>query len=150
MSNEEIIKLPNALKLQGLPDDTCFTSFADLLKALVKYMSVEIPTSITNVIISNIQPLDSQRSSLWIRMTNGGDFVGFYLFSGGAWQQIFPVDNQLFRVYGDSRVIPTGFVLGDDGSLGLTAAQIAFLHTQWLLDPTSTFYVIFDVARIPL
>lgn len=147
----DIIKIPNAIKLQGLPDDTCFTTFAELLKALVEFMSLEIPASITNVVVSNVQPLDDQRNAVWFRMSNGGDFIGIYIFSGGTWIQIYPVPGvQFLRIAGDSTLPPAGYVLGNDPSLGLTAAQIAHIEGQWLLDPTLTFWVIFDVCRIPI
>lgn len=150
MPGEDVIKIPNAIKLQGLPDDTCFTTFAELLLALTKYMSLEIPASITNVVVSNVQPLDDQRNAVWFRMSNGGDFLGIYIFSGGSWIPIYPLPGQFMRIPGNSQFPPAGYVLGNDPSLGLTAAQIAHIESQWLLDPTLTFWVIFDVCRIPI
>lgn len=103
-----------ALKLLGLPDLACFKSFKDFLAALPSMYAVVIPDSITNVTISNIQPLDSESDHVWFRMSNGGDFIGIYLFSNGSWQQRYPAPGEVSWIVGDSNNPPPGFILTDD------------------------------------
>lgn len=137
------------IQIKGLPDLACFTSFGQLLRDLPNYLQVNIPTNITNVIVSNTQPAESQRNTVWFRMSNGGVFIGIYLFSEGTWRQFFPVPDAVYRVAGgDSRNPPAGYILTDDAG-NLTQAEKDHLKASWLLDPTGGFYVIFDVVPAP-
>lgn len=152
MPGNEDINVKGSIKINDLPDLGCFTSFEELLKALPTFLTVEIPNTITNVIISNVQPLDDQRDALWIRRNNAGSFVGLYIYASGTWRQIFPVGGgntgtvQLFRVKGDSRHIPEGYTLADEDNPSITANEASFLKTMWLKAPGQDYYVIFQVT----
>lgn len=137
--------LLGAVKIVGLPEGCYFESFEELLKSLCKYLAIEIPDTITNVVIGNVQPADSQRDHLWFRKDNSGTFVGLYIYTGGQWLKVFPVPGQIFRLYGDSASIPTGFTLADTSNPNLTAAMAAALMAQWYTDGSGT-YQIFDVT----
>lgn len=142
------ITVKGALKLLTNPDLECFTSFKEFVTQIPKLFGVEIPGTITNVIISNIEPNDTQRDSVWFRKSNGGTFLGIYLYSDGAWRQFFPVPRQVYRIAGgDSREVPEGFILTDDAGY-LTVAEKDHLRLDWLRDPTDTYYVIFDVVPV--
>lgn len=139
-----------ALKLTGLIDNLeCYTSIQQLLRDFPKLFSVEVPSSITNVIVSNQQPTATQRDAVWFRRSNGGVFIGIYLFSEGTWRQFFPVPKTLYRLYGDSREPPFGYILASD-SAALTSEQVAFLETQWHRDPTDTYWDIYDAIVAPI
>lgn len=146
----QIRELINAVKLGGLTDLQCFKSFGEFVQALTDSMILEIPTDITNVVVGNIEPTDTQRTAVWFRKSNGGTFIGIYLYSDGAWRQFFPVPKQVYKLAGaDSRNVPEGFILASDSSR-LTAAQKTKLQEEWLKDPTDTYYVIFHVVPIPV
>ena len=136
------------IKIQGLPDTACFTDFNDLLRQLTNYLVAEVPLSITNVIISNVQPLDTQRDAVWFRRSIGGTFLGIYLYSEGTWQQFFPVPDQIITVYGDSRTPPEGYITTED-SARLTADQKLHLKATWLQDISANFYTIYTVVPAP-
>jgi len=147
--SDESNSVEASVQITGLPDGTCFESFGELLQALPQYLQVLIPNNITNVIVSNTQPNATQRDYVWFRKSNGGVFIGIYLFSDGTWRQLFPVPGQIYRIAGgDSRDPPAGFILTDDAG-NLTQAEKDHLKTSWLFDPTNTFYVIFDVVPAP-
>lgn len=130
----------------GTPDTYCFESAQQFYESIAKNFKPAFSRSITNVVISNVEPTDEERQSLWIRLSNGGQYIGEYIFSGSTWKQISPVPNGVFRMYGDSRNIPTGYALADENNPQLTAAQGTFLKGTWHLDPTGTYYDIFDVT----
>jgi len=148
-TNSDVINAPTVLV--GLPDVACFTSFKDFLEALPKYLYAQIPTSVTNVVIGNTQPNDSQRNSLWFRKDNSGSFVGLYIYSAGIWNQIYPVPNQLFRVYRlttDPLTYPKGFDRADN-SPNIAATTKTWLITQWLADPGNPgYYLVYDLVYI--
>lgn len=98
MFNPENV-VSGALVVQGIPENACFTSFTDLLKALPTYLGVQIPASVTNVIVSNVQPSSSQTTSIWFRYSNAGSFLGIYVFSQGEWHNIYPInDGNQFQI----------------------------------------------------
>lgn len=142
MSSERVTRAP--IVTQGLPETLCFKSFKDFFAQLGKYAFVDIPEDITNVVVSNIQPTSSQLQSVWFRLSNGGTFIGIYIYSQGQWNQIAPTPNGIMRMYGDSRNIPPGFSLIEVGTTGFTSAMVSFLHTQWLRDPSDQYWQIFD------
>lgn len=139
-----------ALKLKGLLEEYCIKSAAELVKAIPDLFTVEIPASVTNVVISSQQPGDDQRQSLWVRQNTNGGFIGIYVYSAGNWQVIFPLPTQLVKVYGkstDATTFPKGYILATD-SVNLNTSQKNYLKSFWHWyndDPTSGYYDIFEV-----
>ena len=126
--------------LTGLPHTKCFTSWQDFLAALPSFLSVEVPSSITNVIVSNIQPTSSQTADIWFRTSNSGSFIGIYVFAQGVWHQIYPVNvdgvpdtTQIFWLYGDSANPPAGWT-NTDNYAGLSVPVKTALKSQWVLE----------------
>jgi hypothetical protein len=108
MATQSSIK--GAVKVAGVPDSACFTTFADLLRSLGTYLTVEIPNqTFSNVVISNSQPGQADRDKIWWRLSNSGSFVGIYYYSGGVWVQIFPAPQQITWLFGDSSNPPPGY-----------------------------------------
>lgn len=126
------------LVLIGLPDTKCFTSWQDFLASLPGFLSVQLPISnATNVVVSNVEPSSSQTTSVWFRLNNAGGFIGIYVFSAGAWQQIYPVNvdtpvvtNQIFWFFGDATHPPPGWT-ATNVYTGLTPAVQTYLNTLW-------------------
>lgn len=120
MANQSSIK--GAIKVAGVPDSACFSTFAELLRSLGSYLTVEIPNqTFSNVVISNVQPGQADRDKIWWRLSNSGGFIGIYGYSAGVWVQIFPAPYQVFWLYGDSSNPPTGFRF-IDGTEGIFSA----------------------------
>lgn len=149
MANGQTRTVRGAIKIENLPDLSCFKSFKDFVQALPSFLALEIPVNITNVIVSNIQPTDSQRDSVWFRFSNSGTFVGIYVFSGGAWRQIVrvPAPNvEVIWTYGDSREIDEQFLIVDQDNPHFTASDATQIMTQYIQDPTNTYYTYFAVT----
>lgn len=140
----DVIK--GALVITDLPDGQCFESFEALLRALPTFLGIQLPTSITNVIISNIQPSDDQRNSLWIRQSNDGGVLGIYVFAAGAWRQLTPVPQGVFWMYGNSTQVPTGYILVDDDNPHFTSLEVDAIQLQFVRDPTDSFFTYFAVT----
>lgn len=140
--------IQGALKLTGLMEECCFTSWQDFIKALPTLFSVEIPSDVTNVLVSPDNPRDDQRDYVWFRTNSAGGFIGMFIYATGQWRQIWPTPSGIFRMYGDSRYVPAGYSLADASNPHMTAAMAAALETQWVHDPTNTYYVVFDVTYV--
>lgn len=110
MAIQQVIK--GAVKVQGVPESACFTTFAQLLNALGTFLTIEIPNqAFSNVVISNQQPGQADRNKIWWRIANSGGFVGVYFFVNGEWIQVLPAPSQVYWLFGDSNNPPTGFKL---------------------------------------
>lgn len=132
MSTQSSIK--GAIKVAGVPDSACFTTFAELLRSLGQYLTVDIPNqTFSNVVISVSQPGQADRDKIWWRLGGSGTFVGIYGYTGGQWVQVFPAPQQIFWLYGDSSAPPTGFSF-DLVSTVFTAPQYATLMGQAISD----------------
>lgn len=129
-SDSNLVLAP--LVIQGLPEGQCFTSFEDLLRSLTKFLSVAIPLNITNVVVSNIQPTDNQRTNVWLRIGNDGNFVGAFLYAIGQWRQIFPQPNGVFWFYGNSAQIPEGYLLVNLDNPHFTSTQVGVIQQQFI------------------
>lgn len=143
-TNEDLVY--GELQVIGIPDTYCFESAQQYYESIAKNFRPVFSRTITNVVISNVQPTEEERQSLWIRMSNGGQYIGQYVFSGTSWKQISPAPQGLFRMYGDSRSVPEGYKLADASNGKLTATQAAFLITTWHLHTSTLYYDIFDVT----
>lgn len=120
-----------SIVLVGLPDTLCYQTIEELVNDLPNILQVSIdPPLITNVIVSATQPLSGQAGSVWFRVSNGGTFIGIYMFSGGTWTQVFPAPGEIRWVVGDSANPPAGFILTDNAAY-LSSAIKAHLHTFW-------------------
>lgn len=146
MQSNNDITVKGAIKIEGLLETACFTSFDDFARRYPQFLTIQLPATITNVIVSNVQPLDSQKDYIWFRRNNSGGFVGAYVFSQGFWRQVFPVPQGIFKLYGDSRDIPAGYILADNTNPNITTAMYNFLKTQWLRDPLDLYWMIFEVT----
>lgn len=135
-----------SLVFKGLLEELCYESLREFVLALPSIFGVQVPKSVTNVIFSNTQPLDSDRDSLWVRQDNAGKILGFYVFSNGTWRQMLPTPNGVFNMYGDSRDVPEGYVLADENNTALPPGVGLFLKTYWKLDPTNTYYIYFQAT----
>lgn len=133
------------IKLLNLPDLACVNTIQELISLLPSYLVASIPTSITNVVIGNIQPLDTQRNTIWFRKDNAGNFIGIYVFSAGVWAPMYPVSNQIFprwRVSSDPVTEPVGFTRLDN-TPGVPASVVTARMADWVADGLNPGYFLY-------
>lgn len=118
----------------------------EFIQALPSMIAAEVPSGITNVIVSNVQPTDSQTQDVWFRLSNSGSFLSINVFSQGAWRTIYPVNTtspvdtlQIFWFQGDPTEPPAGWTNTND-AVGLDATIKTTLAAQWIVGPSSTYY----------
>ncbi len=132
------------LVVQNLPDLFCFQDARQLIEMLPSLLGVQIPDSITNVIVSNTQPTDSQTASVWIRLSNSGGFLGIYVFSQGQWRPILPVNTdtvtQIFWFASGSGDVPAGFTKVVPGTPGIPGSVITALQAQYVSSGGNDLY----------
>lgn len=141
-----IVVAPTALL--NLPDLSCFTSFQEFLAALPQFLVALVPTNITNVVIGNIQPQDTQRNTLWVRKDNSGTFIGLFVYSSGIWSPIWPVPNGVYgtwRLSTDPFGPPAGYTRLDN-VVGVPPAVVAARIATWTVDGANpTEYLFYEV-----
>jgi hypothetical protein len=135
------------LKLDNFQEGRVYTDTDAFIKAIQTLFSVEIPITITNVIISAAQPGDDFKEGVWIRKDAAGVFQGIYIFQSGAWTKIVPplFDNEVIYMYGDSRNIPEGYSLADSSNASLPTGVGALLETNWVAD--GSYYTLFHIIK---
>lgn len=120
--------IKGSVVVQGVPQEACFETFAQLLQSLGTYLSVEIAASaFSNVIVSNVQPGAADRGKLWLRLSNAGSPIGFYVYSATKWVQFAPAPNQVTWLFGDSANPPPGWILMPDDGQRISNADYAVL-----------------------
>lgn len=137
-------EITGAVKLLNLPDVMCAGSVQEMLSLLAQNLAIELSDNLTNVTVSVAEPPEGSRDDIWFRRGAGGSFVGIYVFSGGAWVQMFPAPNGIFKHYGNSNTPPAGYELITTSTPGFTAADVARLQGGWQKDPTNTFWTIYE------
>lgn len=142
--NGETTRAP--IVLLGLQDTMCFTSMQEFIQALPALIAAEIPPGITNVIVSNIQPSDSNTQDIWFRLSNSGSFLSINVFSQGAWRTIYPVNTdipvdtlQIFWFQGDPAQPPPGWT-NTTLAAGMDPAIATALAALWIPGSGSTQY----------
>jgi len=141
---------PIPLTITGLSEEECFegSTFYEAIKAILAKVRVLVPDSITNVVVGNEEPNDSQRDYVWFRLDNAGNYVGTFLYTGGDWKQIDPVPQALTWVYGDSTSPPDGYLPANDASISvLTSGEKTALELLWYpsgaVGPWSIYQVVY-------
>lgn len=141
--------ITGAIKFVDVPQDFCLTNITDLIRFIQKHGKIEFDASqVTNVVVSVDQPSDT--SVIWYKISTSGNFIGVFVYVQSQWVQTFPQPAGIFRTYGNSTDVPPGFALITAATPGFTAAMVTHLQSQWLLDPTASYYVIFDVVYVGL
>jgi hypothetical protein len=141
--------ITGSIKVIGLLEEGCSLSAQEFLLSLQELLAVEIPVQrITNVIISNQQPGDEDRNSLWVQQSNSGTVIGVRVFAAGAWVQLFPAPDQIFWLKGDSRVPPAGYRTVTAGTGIFTVDQYNELIRNAIPDPTNTYYVYYPAVFV--
>lgn len=142
MFNPENV-VSGALVIQNIPENACFTSYVEMLKSLPTYLGVQIPASVTNVVVSNIQPSSSQTTSVWFRLSNAGTFLGIYVFSQGEWHNIYPINDgnqfQIETFVSLDGTVPDGWTKIEVGDPLLPPAVVTAIVAGNVMDPTNTF-----------
>lgn len=135
-----------SIKLKGFIEEQCFTSLKEFIASLPNILVAEIPSEATNVVVSSQQPSNDQRDAVWFRLDNSGSFVGIYIYSKGSWKQITPAPNEVIRMWGDSRSVPSGYALIDASNPNFTSSELAAIQSSWVRDSTDTYWKVFDVT----
>lgn len=138
--------LKGAVKLNGLADRECFTSWKDFLSRLPDLLSIEVPQGIGGVISSHQPPSEDDRDKLWVRRDTNGNFLGLYTFQDGNWQPFFDMAvGEVRWLVGDSANPPAGFVFIDEGDAVIPSNVVASLKAQYVpnsLGPGFSFYAV--------
>ena len=123
------------LVLKSLPDLSCYQTLPEFVQALTTILGVEIPASnVSNVVVSNEQPNDSQTTALWVRVNNAGTFVGLYVYSGAKWVPIYPINDtvhiQIQRFTSEDGTAPTGWTKIEASTGGFPTGVAAALAAE--------------------
>lgn len=142
--------IKGAVKVQSVPQDTCFDTFAQLLQSLGTYLTVEIPaSSVSNVVISNQQPGASDKGKLWVRLSNSGSFLGLYTYSGAMWNQVpAGAPGQVYWLIGDSSTPPDGFQFIDNSDGTFTGPEYALFIINAILLGAGPDYLYYPARYI--
>lgn len=139
------------LKYEGQIDNVCnIEDIQGLVKHLAKHLKFYVPASITNVLVGNKQPADSDRYKVWFKQDNSSNFEGIYIYAVGAWRKIYPVETpgnrQVFWISGDSRSIPEGFELIEEGTAGISSSDIESIKALYRSSVDSDYFTYYAVV----
>ena len=136
-----------ALKLDNFQEGRSYADLDSFIEALEHMFSVEIPETVTNVMVSSSQPGDDFKEGVWIRKDAAGVFAGIYVFQSGAWVRIVPplFDTEVILMYGDSRNLPSGYSLADVSNTNLPSGVGAKLMVDWL--SAGAYYTLFHIIK---
>lgn len=135
------------IRITGLPEELCFTTVAEFIAFLKSNSFAEISTeTITNVHVGNVQPNSTQRTDAWFFLSNSGKFVGIFMFDGSTWKQVLPAPKEVFWMYGDSTVLPEGFILVDSTNPNFSAPSVTHIQSYFFPVPPQAVYTYFAVT----
>lgn len=132
-----------AIKVDNLPDRACFTTYVEFINALPQYLTVEVPNSITNVIIGSSPPGEDDKDKLWLRRDNSGRVIGLYTFQNGAWRpfdtSVVPGVINIKWVVGNSANIPDGYILIESGNTDIPSNVVQSIIAQYVPNTSGGF-----------
>lgn len=75
------------VKVLNIPQNFCFQGSAgDILQQIAANLAVQLPSSITNVVVGNSEPTNIQTTAIWVRQDGSGQFIGLYTVNEGSWE----------------------------------------------------------------
>ena len=138
-----------ALKLNGLVDRECFTSWQQFLESFPSLMSVEVPENFGGVIAQSAEPSDDDRGKLWLRLDASGNFLAPYVFQGGKWEVLYSfAPGQVIWMTGNSTQVPRGFLLIDTGDQTIPSQVVTQLKNLYLPGSGGGFFAYFAVRFV--
>ncbi len=104
------VKVKGAVKISGLLDRECFSSWRDFLESLPRLLTIDIPTRILGVVFSKSEPGEDSNDVLWVNRDASGQVVGIYAFQNGKWEPLYTFGaGQIHWFWGDSTTPERGF-----------------------------------------
>lgn len=148
MSVEQSNDIPIPLKTIGLLDNICVTSITELIQLLPQLLIGSAPSTITNVVVGPNQPTSAQRDAVWFRTNNVPQFLGIYMFLEGEWTIVYPYENPVLWVYGNSTEIGNGYVLVDENipTSQIDSTTRAYIMSQYKTHSSGSYYTYFAVT----
>lgn len=135
-----------AIKIDNLPERARFTTWLEFLEQLPDLLTVEVPSSISGVIVSIDEPGEQDRDKVWYRRDSAGRFVGVFAFQGGGWNLFYQfAPQQVIWTWGDSNTIPDGFTLIDVGDTVIPNSIVLAIKAQFVPNPVPPGYVYFAI-----
>lgn len=128
----------SALKVIDLPERACFTTWREFIESIPQFIGVEVPASVSGVIVGPSAPGEGDMDKIWFRRDNAGNFLGIYAFQNGAWRilvQQIPGVTEIFWVVGDSENPPEGFTVIAAGDPTMPAATALGITSMYLPNP---------------
>ena len=138
-----------AVKVEGLPERAEIGSWNDVLKAMEKYLVVELPRAVGGIIYSAAEPSVDERGKIWIRSDGNAGVLGVYYYIKGGWKPLAQhPDGEVIWIYGDSANPPEGYkaILEDDGYVD--PSTVTQLKNRYIINPGSTDYIFYAARYI--
>jgi hypothetical protein len=128
----------SALHVIDLPDRACFTTWREFIESIPRYIGVEVPASVSGVIVGPDVPGEGDKDKVWFRRDRSGAFLGIYAFQAGAWRKLIQTLDSvtdIFWVVGDSTNPPDGFTVIEEGDPTMPASTALGIRSQFLPNP---------------
>lgn len=128
----------SALHVIALPERACFTTWREFIESIPQFIGVEVPASVSGVIVGAAPPGEGDRDKIWFRRDNSGAFLGIYAFQNGAWRKLIQTLDgveQIFWVVGDSENPPDGFTVIQEGDITMPPSTVLGIRSQFLPNP---------------
>lgn len=128
-----------SLKVNNLPDRVCIRSWREFIESIPGFITVEVPASVSNVVIGNTAPGEDDIDKLWLRRDSSGTFLGLYVFQGGEWVLITPPPETVWWFQGTSADPPNGYTVILTGDPVVDPDVVQALIPRYVAGPGNTY-----------
>lgn len=139
---EDVVQ--GAIKLVGVPERACFRTWQEFIESLPRYLGVEVPASVSGVVVGPDSPSEDDKNKVWFRRDPSGVFLGIYAFQNGAWRPLYNyAPGEVIWIAGDSNAVPAGFTLIEKGDPTMPSDVVNAIVGQYVRvsgDPNSYLY----------
>jgi len=92
--------LGKLIKTSTFEDNTCIPDTLEkLLDVLVDRLSIELPTSIFDVLITVSVTAPSDKTKLWLATDTSGSVISLRKFVADAWQEVYPLSLGMLGIF---------------------------------------------------
>lgn len=151
--SQNINEVKATVAVEGIESICNVEDIKSFLDFLVTNLSITLPDNVGPIVISTTAPGDDEKSKVWIRRAGDGSFQGIFLYQQGAWRQIFPVEDEMIKIFRKSLIansddnVPFGYRRVDANNPKFTSTQANYFVQQYLKDSTQLYYEWFYVTK---
>lgn len=128
------------VKVANIPERASFRTWDEFIRALPNFLTLELPASVSGIVVGNEEPATGDTDKLWLRRVPDGTVLGLYAFQAGNWERLHLAEsNEIRWFFGTSLEPPKGWITIEEDDGVLDSATRAAIRALFVPNGSGAF-----------